>query len=113
MTVRFLLVMAALLGGVCSLPAQTIDQGEALLRPGDVLRIAVWRKPEYSGEFAIDAAGRIAHPIFHELEVRDLSLARVNDLVRELLRNVEGDTPFVIEPLVQVGVGGEVRQPDL
>ena len=88
-------------------------RGETLLRAGDAVRITVWNHDELTGEFAITADGRIAHPIYHQLEVAGLPISNVEIMIQEILRGFATEPQFVIEPLVRVVVGGEVRQPNL
>ena len=83
------------------------------LRPGDVVRVAVWREPQLSGEFTVAENGSITHPIYRELRVAGKTIAEVEQMFRGLLSRLTSSPQFVIEPLVRVGVGGEVRTPNL
>ena len=85
----------------------------AVLQPGDALRITVWRQAELSGEFLIADDGTIGHPLLREVQVAGLPVASAEQRVREYLERL-GTTPqFVVEPLLRVMVGGEVRSPTL
>jgi polysaccharide export outer membrane protein len=83
------------------------------LAPGDVVRITVWRKPELSGEFVVTANGTVAHPLYREVQIGGIPLAVAEDRLRTFLAKYEANPQFVIEPLLRVAVGGEVRQPNL
>ncbi|HEU5051393.1 MAG TPA: polysaccharide biosynthesis/export family protein [Gemmatimonadales bacterium] len=83
------------------------------LMPGDVLRITVWRQPELSGEFRILEDGAVGHPLYQSVNVRNLSLPALTTRVREFLSTYEQNPQFVLEPLLRVAVGGEVRIPNL
>jgi protein involved in polysaccharide export with SLBB domain len=83
------------------------------LRAGDAVRVTVWQRADLSGEFAIGGDGRIAHPILQDAVVTGIPFQEVLTRVGDLLRSFHGDTHFVVEPLIRVGVGGEVRQPNL
>jgi len=83
------------------------------LAPGDVLRITVWRKTELSGEFVVTGDGRLAHPLYRDVQVAGLSVAAAEARLRTLLEKYEANPQFVIEPLLRVAVGGEVRLPNL
>ena len=39
------------------------------LKPGDMVRVTVWRKPELSGDFRVLADGSIAHPLYQAINV--------------------------------------------
>ena len=83
------------------------------LRPGDVVRITVWRQPELSGEFRITADGTIGHPLYQSVDVKNVTLAEATNRIRKYLTQLTNDPQVVIEPLLSVAVGGEVRQPGL
>ena len=86
---------------------------EAMLAPGDMVRIEVWRQPELSGEFAIAADGSIRHPLYRDVQVAGVPLTTAEERLRSFLRQFETTPQFVISPLLAVAVGGEVRQPSL
>ncbi|HKP74446.1 MAG TPA: polysaccharide biosynthesis/export family protein [Longimicrobiaceae bacterium] len=93
-------------------PAQARAQGDApMVAPGDLLRITVFRKPELSGEFEVRENGTLLHPLYGEVQVAGQSAAEVERRVRALLTRYEAEPSFVIEPMIRVTVGGEVRQP--
>jgi protein involved in polysaccharide export with SLBB domain len=84
-----------------------------VLQAGDAVQITVWQNAELSGEFAIAEDGSIAHPLLREVRVAGLPLSGVEARVRERLQRFDTDPQFVIQPLLRVAVGGEVRQPSL
>jgi polysaccharide export outer membrane protein len=83
------------------------------LRPGDALRITVLRHPELSGEFVVTADGTLVHPVYRELRVSGMALSEADAAVRTLLTRFETKPEFVLDPLFQVAVSGEVRAPNL
>ena len=93
--------------------APATPDGTSALNAGDVVRITVWRKPEMSGEFVIAADGSVAHPLYREVRVTGLTMQAIETRLRTFLERFEANPQFVIEPLVRVAVGGEVRQPNL
>ena len=84
-----------------------------LLRPGDALRITVLRHPELSGEFPVNGDGVLVHPLYRELRVSGVPLSETEQMVRNVLARFDAKPEFVIDPLFQVSVAGEVRQPNL
>jgi|SRR5882762_1898443 len=92
---------------------QPIALGDSVLRPGDVLRITVWRQPDLSGEFAISPDSSVAHPLLQAVKVGGVPLSWARARVRDFLLAYEPSPRFVVEPLYQVVVAGEVRQPGL
>ncbi|HET7601924.1 MAG TPA: polysaccharide biosynthesis/export family protein [Gemmatimonadales bacterium] len=85
----------------------------AQLRPGDVLRITVWRQPELSGEFHVLQSGTIGHPLYQSIMAVGTPLPELTERIRTYLTRLVNDPQVVIEPLVSVAVGGEVRTPGL
>ena len=96
-------------------PAQPVSKvtPTLLLKPGDVLRITVLRHPELSGEFTVNGDGVLVHPLYRELRVSGIALSDTEQLVRGVLARFDAKPEFVIDPLFQVSVAGEVRQPNL
>src|SRR5436189_2755496 len=83
------------------------------LRPGDVLRINVWRHPELSGDFVVAPDSTLVDPVYQVVKVAGAPLAVVRERLRAVLSTYEQGVPFVLEPVFPVTVAGEVRQPNL
>jgi polysaccharide export outer membrane protein len=85
-----------------------------VLRPGDVLRIAVYRDKEFSGEFQIDSRGYVQIPGLGDIAVAGLRPEAARDRIRERLVARGIATPDIaMEALIRVSVLGEVRQPQI
>lgn len=112
---RFSKLLITLLTLLAGAPAYAQSAADPLLAlsPGDQIRIVVWRKPELSGDFPISANGTIAHPLYREVAVTGVPLSTVEDRLRAFLSKYETNPQFVIQPLVKVIVGGEVRNPNI
>ena len=111
---RLAIVASALFAATLS--AQTSpDPGAALsgLNPGDQVRIAVWRNPEFSGDFIIAPNGTISHPLYREIQVIGVPLNTVEERLRAFLTKYIASPQFVIQPLMKIIVGGEVRSPNV
>lgn len=91
---------------------QSLEDGPPVLRSGDVLRVEVWRQPEFSGDFDVTAEGGIAHPLFRSLRVTGRKIEDVEADMRRFLGEYVEQPQLVVEGLVLVPVGGEVRAPD-
>jgi polysaccharide export outer membrane protein len=83
------------------------------LRPGDAMRVTVWRNPELSGDFRISNEGTLQHPLYRSVQVTGVPLSVVEERVRELVTTYVATPQILIEPLVRVSVNGEVRSPSL
>lgn len=115
---RNLAPIAVLLASVVvSLPAvaqQPRAQAEqAVLAPGDSVRIVVWRKPEFSGDFVVAPDGSITHPLYRAVKVAGVPFATAESNIRRFLAGFEENPQFVLEPLIRVAVSGEVTRPQV
>jgi polysaccharide export outer membrane protein len=110
---RLAIAASALIAATLS--AQTSDAGASLsgLNPGDQVRIAVWRNPEFSGDFIVAPNGTISHPLYREIQVVGVPLTTVEDRLRVFLTKYIANPQFVIQPLMKIIVGGEVRSPNV
>ncbi len=86
---------------------------QSVLTPGDSVRIVVWRRPEFSGDFVIAPDGSITHPLYRAVQVAGLPYATAETNVRRFLARFEEKPEFVMEPLVRVAVSGEVSRPQV
>jgi polysaccharide export outer membrane protein len=97
-----------------SAAAQDAASGpQTVLTPGDSVRIVVWRKPEFSGDYVIAPDGTITHPLFRGVKVAGLPFARAESNLRTFLAQFEDNPQFVMEPLIRVAVSGEVTRPSV
>jgi polysaccharide export outer membrane protein len=90
----------------------TVDPNQGLA-PGDQLRIVVYRNAEMSCDCTIAGNGTIIHPLYREIQVIGVPLATVEDRIRTFLTRYVQNPQFVIQPLVKIVVGGEVRTPNI
>jgi protein involved in polysaccharide export with SLBB domain len=105
--------LALLLALACAAPAAAQTDTTAAVRPADVVRLTVWRMPEFTGEFPVGTDGTIQHPLLTEVRVVGRPREEVQRQLREVLLRYENDPQFVFGYLYRVGVTGEVRLPNL
>jgi polysaccharide biosynthesis/export protein len=86
---------------------------QLVLTPGDSVRIAVWRKPEFSGDFVVAPDGSITHPLYRTVRVAGVPFATAEANLRKFLSGFEDNPQFVMEPLLRVAVSGEVDRPQV
>ncbi|MBA2708222.1 MAG: polysaccharide export protein [Gemmatimonadaceae bacterium] len=110
LTATLALFVTADLGAQVTAAANPQVQG---LNPGDQIRIAVWRSPEFTGDFTVAFDGSVIHPLFREVQVTGISMAEVESRLRTFLTRYIQNPQFVIQPLVKILVGGEVRTPSI
>jgi polysaccharide biosynthesis/export protein len=86
---------------------------DVVLMPGDVVRVTVWRIPEISGEFVVGANGTILEPFYMDVVVGGLPFSVAERRIRTHIEQFENSPKVLVEPLVRLTVGGEVRQPNI
>ena len=83
------------------------------VRPGDVIVVRVWREPDYSGEFQVDARGRVVLPLLGEIAVRGRTAETLSDSLRTAYRVYLKNPSIEITVHKRIAVSGEVGRPGL
>lgn len=89
------------------------QNAEFTIRPGDVLRVSVWREPALSGDFVVGVTGNVSHPLYKELNVVGKTLPQIEAAFRGVLSKLSANPQFMVEPMLRIAIGGEVRNPNL
>jgi polysaccharide export outer membrane protein len=85
-----------------------------VLRPGDLLKIAVFRDKELSGDYPIDARGYVQIPGLGVIKAAGLEPTDVTDRLRLALVERGFARPEIsVQPMIRVSVLGEVRAPNV
>ncbi len=118
MTTRNALPVIALL--IASLaPVDAAGQQRAtapafdVLRPGDIIRLSVWREPSITGEYIVDERGRVSLPFLGETEVAGVQRDLVRERIRKTLAASVQDLSMQLVFLRRVALVGAVRTPGL
>ena len=83
------------------------------MRPGDIVRLKIWREPDLSGEFVIDETGTVTFPKIGEYAVANES---AESLKAKVVRDYQ---VYLINPSIdiavlrRVNILGAVRNPGL
>jgi polysaccharide biosynthesis/export protein len=110
------LIASALLLGAAGAAAQApapVTVSLTRLKPGDVVRIWVWRDSAYSGEFAVPANGMVVLPRMGELKVTDLTSQQLRDTVVAALSKYLNHRSIEVTVRTRVNILGSVRNPNL
>jgi protein involved in polysaccharide export with SLBB domain len=113
------LLVAILIAAAPPLFAQTIastdtaNPASAHLRPGDVIRMKVWREPDFSGDFTVDDRGEAVFPRIGPLLVTNQSAAALRDRLITEYQKYLAQTSIEINVLRRVRVDGAVKTPGL
>ena len=104
-------IIAGVMPGIIAAQTPPSRVEPVTLSPGDSVRVTVWRKPEFSGDFIVGPDGSITHPLYRTVRVGGVPITTAESNVRTFLTRFEQDPQFVLEPLVRVAVSGEVGRP--
>ena len=87
--------------------------GGYALAPGDVIRIAIWREPDLSGEFLVDEHGVVILPLLGKRSVLNVPVAALHDsLIADYAVQLRNPS-VTITPLRRIYMLGEVTKPGL
>jgi Periplasmic protein involved in polysaccharide export len=116
LSVRFMrypgaVALLAVLAFSAPASAQNTQGAASMLLPGDSVRVVVWRRPEFSGDFVVAPNGTITHPLYRAVTVGGVPFATAEANLRRFLSRFEENPEFVLEPLVRISVSGEVDRP--
>src|SRR5687768_17110939 len=92
---RAIFVLALLLAPL-GLAAQD-PEPQSVLRPGDLVRVTVFRKPELTAEMEVAGDGTLIHPLYRTIRAGGQTPAALEGQVRTFLQRFEEDPSFVIE----------------
>lgn len=84
-----------------------------LLRPGDIIKLTVWREPEWSGDFPVDESGTAVLPKIGPLVVTSMSAETLRRLIVDSLGRFLRNPSIEVTPLRRIQVLGAVRNPGL
>lgn len=87
------------------------DPASAVLRPGDKIRVRIWREPDLSGEFTLPVDGVVDFPSIGRITVGQLTVDSVEALLTARYAKSLREPSIEVTPLRRVRVSGAVRSP--
>lgn len=106
------LLAGLLLLAPCLLPAAASAQSDPL-RPGDVVRLRIWREPDLSGEFSVDDMGMVVLPRIGPVKVGGETPEQVEARLVRAYSEFLQHSSIEVRMLRRVQVLGAVRNPGL
>lgn len=93
------LLAGLLIGGSERVGAQApASAGDNRLQPGDLIRLRIWREDELSGEFMVDARGKVVFPRLGEYQV-------MNETQEQLVgRLIEDYRKYLLNPSIEITI---------
>ena len=117
---RFTLVLLAACVAPLSLQSQSAapyatssDPSASILRPGDVIRLRIWREPDLSGEFSVDENGVATFPKIGSLKVSQESPESLKEKLLEQYAIYLRNPSVEVTMLRRINVLGAVQKPGL
>jgi polysaccharide export outer membrane protein len=83
------------------------------LRPGDVVRLKVWREPELGGDFPVESDGRAVFPSVGPIQVLGVSRETLEATLVKGFGSFVKDPALTLQFIRRTPVGGAVRIPGL
>jgi len=83
------------------------------MRPGDVVRLNVWREPDLTGEFPVDEAGSVVLPLIGPMSIAGESPVSLRTKLVSAYGEHVNHSAITVTLLRRVQVLGAVRNPGL
>jgi protein involved in polysaccharide export with SLBB domain len=87
------------------------ETADVTLRPGDALRVAIWREPDLSGEFPVDESGVLVLPLLGRIPVAGIPLGELRETLYAEYEKQLRNPSILLTPLRRIYVLGEVHRP--
>ena len=85
----------------------------AILYPGDLVRLKIWREPDLSGDFGVDERGQAVFPKIGSVHVTDITTDSLRRLLIATYTQYLRDPSIEVTMLRRVTVLGAVKNPGL
>lgn len=120
MKVSSILLTAILLGSATpaigqqtSATISTSDTTHGLLRPGDIVRLRVWREPDLSGDFPVDETGTVTFPKIGQFNAAEHSPQSLKQKMLESYAVYLRNPSIEVTMLRRINILGAVQKPGL
>jgi protein involved in polysaccharide export with SLBB domain len=113
MRTRVLFLLSALLLTIQHVAAAQVTASRPPLAPGDVVRIAVWREPDLSGEFIVNDQGIVTLPLLGRMDVSSTPASELSDKLISAYAVQLKNPSVTVTALRRIYVLGDVMKPGL
>src|ERR1700734_1429358 len=93
--------------------ARDSDAGSAMLLPGDIVRLRIWREPDLSGDFPVDERGTVVFPKIGPTPVLQMTTDSLKRLLVTTYSQYLRDPAIEVTFLRRVTILGAVKNPGL
>lgn len=108
-----LAVLLLLFAALSAFAGRAAAQQQATLRPGDAIRVEIWREGDLSGEFPVALDGTVTLPLLGRQRLVEIPLEMLRDTLTSQYRVHLRNPSINITPIRRVTVLGEVQRPGL
>jgi len=108
-----MLLLLGLTSLICFSDPMLAVEDEKPFQPGTAIQVTIWQEPDLSGEYSIDSEGYIILPLIGRVNVSRFTRDSLKSYLTAEYSNYLRGPIIMIEPLIRVGVLGEVKQPGL
>jgi polysaccharide export outer membrane protein len=109
------LLLVGLLPGLFAptVRADGADRSGSYLKPGDSVRIKIWRGGDLGGDYAIDEDGNLHLPLLGTVPVEEITTDSLKAFLTRGYSRYLKDPYITVVPLFRINVMGEVVSPGL
>ncbi len=90
-----------------------LDTTHGVLRPGDVIRLRVWREPDLSGDFAVDETGVVTFPKIGQFNALEYTPQALKQKMLESYAQYLRNPSIEVTMLRRINILGAVQKPGL
>jgi protein involved in polysaccharide export with SLBB domain len=94
-------------------PPTSVAQAQGSLRPGDLIRLRIWREPDLSGDFAVSESGEAVLPKIGPVSVARISADSLTRFLRATYETYLRNPTIEITLLRRISISGAVQKPGL
>lgn len=88
-----------------------LSPGQDTFRPGDGVLIKLWRYPELSDTFQIDAMGYLHLPLVGDVRAEGMGWKELEDTLEQRFARYLKEPELTLTPMFRIKVLGQVKQP--
>lgn len=96
-----------------SAPVAVAGPDFSSLRPGDVLRLRIWREPDLSGDFPVDETGQAILPRLGPTLVTGVPAEQLKQRLTAEYQKYLNNPSIEVTPLRRIAILGAVRNPGI
>lgn len=93
--------------------AAAAGSSHEMLYPGDVVRLKIWREPDLSGDYDVNAQGVAVFPKVGAIHVTDITTDSLQHLLIATYSEYLRDPAIEVTPLRRITVLGAVKNPGI